>query len=112
MNTINWNASKRDYELASEIAKRALICAVEVEGPLSQQRSAEFQRTTLMDIIAVHANGCPLKLSELLTAPRFDFTHDVFGIRRHLNRETGQLQDCFLPRYANLSAVPQTSQSA
>lgn len=53
-----------------------------------------------MDITACHANGCPLKLSALATADNFDFAHDVFGIRRHINRETGQLEDCFVPRYA------------
>lgn len=98
--TMNWNASKRDYENASAIAKRALALAQEVEGTMSLQRASEFQRTTMMDIIATHANGCPLRLEELLTAERFDFSHDVFGIRRHIDRQTGKLQDCFLPRYA------------
>lgn len=53
-----------------------------------------------MDITACHANGTPLKLEALLNANDFDFAHDVFGIHRHINRETGELQDCFLPRYA------------
>jgi hypothetical protein len=55
-----------------------------------------------MDIAACNANGCKLKLEEFLAAPGFDFIHDVIGIQRHINRETGQLGDCFLPRYANL----------
>lgn len=58
--------------------------------------------TIAMDVTATHANGCPLKLGELETAPDFDFGHDLCGIRRHLNRETGELMDCFLPRYADL----------
>lgn len=53
-----------------------------------------------MDICACHANGCSLKLDKLLGADDFNFTHDVFGIRRHLNRQTGVLEDCFLPRFA------------
>ena len=40
------------------------------------------------------------ELEELLHADGFDFTHDVWGIRRHINRKTGQLEDCFTPRYA------------
>jgi hypothetical protein len=28
-----------------------------------------------------------------------NFTHDVFGIRKYLNRETGELTMCFVPRY-------------
>ena len=97
---MNWNACKHDYELASQIAKRALALAEEVEGPMNLRKASDFQRTTMMDIVAVHVNGCPLQLEELLRAPRFDFAHDVFGIRRHINRQTGQLQDCFLPCYA------------
>jgi hypothetical protein len=53
-----------------------------------------------MDITACHLNGCPLRLGELLGADDANFAHDVFGIRRHLNRETGKLEDCFCPRYA------------
>jgi hypothetical protein len=53
-----------------------------------------------MDICATHLNGCPLKLEELLAADDMNFAHDVFGIRRHIDRTTGELQDCFVPRYA------------
>ena len=53
-----------------------------------------------MDITACHCNGMPLKLEELLHADEFNFAHDVFGIRHHLNRETGKLENCFCPRYA------------
>lgn len=57
-----------------------------------------------MDIIACHANGCPLKLEALLEADDFNFAHDVFGINRHIDRTTGTLQDCFLPRFHNANA--------
>ncbi len=57
--------------------------------------------TAAMDLTAVHANGCPLRLSELATAEGFDFSHDIYGIRAHLNRETGTLEDCFVPRFAD-----------
>jgi len=53
-----------------------------------------------MDIEAAHCNGNPLKLDKLLAADDFNFAHDVFGIRRHLNRETGALNDCFSPRFS------------
>ena len=54
--------------------------------------------TANMDITACHANGNPLGLQRLLLADDFTFAHDVFGIRGHINRETGQLEDCFVPR--------------
>lgn len=53
-----------------------------------------------MDITAAHCNGCELKLHELLQADDFNFSHDVFGIQRHINRTTGKLEDHFLPRFA------------
>lgn len=51
-----------------------------------------------MDVTACHANGCPLDLEKLLNFPNFDFMHDIVGIRDHLNRQTGKLERCFLPR--------------
>lgn len=56
------------------------------------------RRTLMMDLSACNANGCPMDFERLLAAPDFDFTHDICGIARHMNRETGQLGDCFLPR--------------
>lgn len=56
--------------------------------------------TLTMDLEATHSNGCPMDFVKLLSAPSFDFFHDVAGIRRHIDRETGKLLDCFLPRCA------------
>lgn len=53
-----------------------------------------------MDITACHCNGMPLKLEALLSADEFNFAHDVFGIRRHIDRETGKIGGCFVPRFA------------
>jgi hypothetical protein len=55
---------------------------------------------TEMDITATHCNGCPLDLEKFLAAPDGDFGHDVFGIRHHINRRTGELENMFLPRCA------------
>ena len=90
---INWNCTKHEYEIIHEIASRARVIA------LKQGHDIPL-RDWLMDIEACHCNGCRLKLSELAQANPFDFTHDVFGIRQHINRSNGQLEDCFLPRYA------------
>jgi hypothetical protein len=53
-----------------------------------------------MDISATHANGSPLRLAELAEADDLNFVHDLCGIRKHLNRETGHLEDGFVPRFA------------
>lgn len=69
---------------------------------------------TRMDLEAVHAT-CPLDLHRLAEAPAGDFAHDVLGIARHLDRATGNLGGCFLPRCARpvaaepLDPQPETS---
>ena len=54
----------------------------------------------IMDLTVCHANGCALALPQLLASEESDFAHDVFGIGRHIDRKTGQLGQCFMPRYA------------
>lgn len=88
---------RSDIEVINLIADRAAKLAVEHEVCYDER---EAKRTFLMDLMAVHEHGCPLKLTELLNAENFDFAHDVFGINHHLNRKSYQLEDCFLPRYA------------
>lgn len=58
-----------------------------------------------MDISAVHVNGCPLRLKDLLKADDFNFWHDIFGIQKHINRATGQLNNCFIPRFATIREI-------
>jgi hypothetical protein len=52
-----------------------------------------------MDLAAVHAS-IGLDMERLLAAPDVDFFHDICGIMRHIDRSTGDLRDCFLPRCA------------
>lgn len=96
---IKWDATRAEFELMSKIAVRA----VSIPGIIW------LKLDCTMDINACHSNGCPLRLQELLDADDENFEHDVLGIRRHLNRETGQLMDCFVPRYAaHYAAEPET----
>jgi hypothetical protein len=53
-----------------------------------------------MDLVATHCNGNPLRLNDLLAADDFNLLHDVSKIARHLNRETGKLEDHFRPRFS------------
>ena len=64
-----------------------------------------------MDLTATHLNGCPLNLSGLLGADLGSFGHDVSGIARHIDRETGELTGCFLPRYAQGDIVEVAAQA-
>jgi hypothetical protein len=98
MKQISFSASKQDYATIKEIATRAALMARE-HGVDYDFLSAQ------MDITATHCSGNPLRLSELLAADRLNFSHDVFGIRRHLDRSTGELTDCFVPRFSQPSAA-------
>lgn len=82
---------KADMMVIRDIAKRAVQLA-EDSGTSIKSMDTE------MDIACVH-ESMPLKLADLLAADNFNFSHDVFGIRSHLNRQTRELEDCFLPRF-------------
>ena len=90
---ISFTVTDAERGLARRIADRAVTMASQHNG--IERKRIDYE----MDIIACHANGCPLRLADLLIADDFNFSHDVFGIMRHLDRDTGQLKDCFVPRF-------------
>lgn len=52
-------------------------------------------------LLKCHTNGCPLDLARMAQHENeFDIAHDVFGIARHMDRQTGELNNHFLPRFA------------
>ena len=53
-----------------------------------------------MDLACVHATY-PLRLQEMSEASDTDLMHDMGGIYRCLNRETGKLEHCFIPRFTH-----------
>jgi hypothetical protein len=58
-----------------------------------------------MDLTACHCVSCPLDLEGLLTAKPSDLIHDVAGIMANINREIGELENSFVPRYAKSNHV-------
>ena len=84
---IKWdNLQREDVEAIGRICKRVYKTFPDID-----------YLTLNMDITAVHVET-PLNLSKFESFRRLDFFHDVFGITRHLNRATGKLNDCFVPR--------------
>lgn len=77
-----------DMDIIAAIAKRA------VKGD-----KRYVQIDTMMDISCVH-DAEPLELSNLLKARDTDFWHDIHGISKNLNRESGELENCFSPRFS------------
>jgi hypothetical protein len=93
MAVLKWDTTKDEKALIEVIVDRAI------------EAGGGARNDWAMDITACHNNGCPLDLEKLAEAPEFDFRHDVFGIRRHLDRSTGKLGDCFIPRCAARGAA-------
>lgn len=89
--TVTFKISRSESEIIHQIGRRA-----------NAALDTDFM-TTVMDVTAAHANGCPLRLHDLLAADEFNFAHDIYGINRHINRDTGKFEDCFRPRFARPS---------
>lgn len=90
---VSFDVNKEEMDVILKIAKRATFAADKIGLVYKLQDAA-------MDITACHANGSPLQLNNLLNADDFNFSHDVFGIRRHLDRQTGKLGGFFSPRFS------------
>ena len=81
---------------AAKIADRAGSAIVKASGG---------RMTFMMDMLAADGvNGnAPIDFDALLAADDFNFTHDVCGIARHMDRSTGKLGNHFSPRFSRQS---------
>jgi len=91
---VEFSATKDDRLKIGKAADRALSLFPDAD-----------HQTFLMDLTAAHANGNPLDLDKLLGFDDFNFTHDICGINRHIDRATGKLMDRFSPRCSMPSKV-------
>jgi len=82
---------REETKIMFKIVDRAML---EVFSSIGEKRI-----NVLMDLDNTH-DIIPLDLPRLLTAPTPDFVHDMAGIYRHFNRQTMEMDGCFLPRYA------------
>lgn len=83
---MNWDMSEEDRAICLKIAKRC------VKG--------DSNIMVMMDLSAVHCNGNPIRLQDLLDANDFDFFHDMVGINENVCHDTGKLKNHFLPRFS------------
>jgi hypothetical protein len=84
---------REEFDLIDEIVTRALDIANDADVKIKKI-------DLILSISACHLVACPLDLYRLFVSDVENFTHDVFGIHRHLNRESLQMNDCFSPRFA------------
>jgi len=85
------NTTFEDFKLIAAIVKRATseidsLAHVDTFG-------------LIMDVDFTHARY-PLQLRELLNADAGNFGHDITGIYANFNRQTYELDNCFVPRYS------------
>lgn len=91
--SLSFDCGKDEKAIIFKIAKRA--------AAVCKKNNIKFDLlSSEMDLMACHANGCPLELERMLEADDVNLMHDVLGIRRHISRKTGKLKHCFLPRFA------------
>lgn len=91
---INFNCSPQDGALIGQIVKRGIDMGVEYGVKLDHL-------TMAMDITTCHCNGTPLKLLQFLMSDPSDFSHDLLGITRFIDRKTGKMREGFSPRFAD-----------
>lgn len=83
---ITFETTDQERDLIHKIAQRAV-----------DQYGGDLMNAE-MDVVATHLNGCPLDLQKFLDFDDASFGHDIHGIGRFLNRDTGKLGGCFDPR--------------
>lgn len=100
---VSFSVTPEERAVIGEIVKRA-----QAEGLCRGKQAPNHWYEPLsmeMDLCACHANGTRLDFDRLLGANGFNFTHDIAGIARHMNRTTGQLDDHFSPRFCERKAA-------
>lgn len=96
--TVSFDATPAEQKAAHRVAIRA-------RGLYVQHGHDRALLEIEMDLLATHANGCHLDFERMESADDFNLMHDVGGIYRHIDRETGRLTGCFLPRFHKHEAV-------
>lgn len=93
---VKFKSTKAETKLINQIVDRGVTLAKEY----GRDDVTSDPQSSRMDITACHANGNPLRLEEFLASDDFNFSHDFFGINRHLDRSTGKMLNFFSPRFS------------
>lgn len=87
-------------KLANLTAEEDVLIQKIIERAMSMDKYGVIDYMgSYMVISAVH-HHTPLDLQQFLDGPDYDFARDFWGIRKHFNFKTGELEDFFLPRFA------------
>ena len=88
--------NRQDFERIARIAERGV--------ELFEKHGVATTRLDVMMDLEFCNDDTPLDFQKLQAFGDGDFNHDMSGIRRHFNRSTRKLEDCFLPRCAKPEA--------
>jgi hypothetical protein len=92
---INWDKlTNGDLVTIRDIVKRA-------QRQLGEIIKGDVILDLQMDLSALairNSKTSEVFLNKLLMSNDFNFIHDIVGIRRHMNRDNGELTKAFLPR--------------
>ncbi|WP_368370240.1 DUF6874 family protein [Acetobacter persici] len=100
--SVKFDATPAEMRIIKRISRRA---AVLLRHRGTAQNYGVIRRSVIMHLNAVHSNGCRIDFERLVKADDFNLLHDVVGIARHIDPETGRLTQCFLPRFAQRRCV-------
>jgi len=92
---MKFTESEAEVRIIGSIAKKVYLALF-----MSDPRNTRDTISIMMDLDACHANGCPLDLQRMLEAGDDQVVTDVLGIVTNLDRDTGRLQNCYVPRFA------------
>lgn len=81
--------NEKEFKLIGQIAERADELGILM-----------FDRSSLIMDLKVANEEFNLRLDEFLKADNFNFSHDVVGIQRHIDRKNKKMTDTFLPRFS------------
>ena len=87
--------------IINRLEKRELILIIfEIAKRADDMNILAVDRLTLkMDLENVNKK-IKMNFQELLKADDMDFIHDIYNIQLFMDRETGELKNDFLPRFA------------
>lgn len=86
---LNFDAPKEEMDLIIKIVARIM----NKWGP------SVVPKLLAMELTACHLNGTRLNLQALSDTDDQRLQADVFGIRRHIDRDTGKLKEGFVPMF-------------
>lgn len=86
---IKFDGTQKQQKFAADILRKKNLNEIKSKNDIQEH---------VMDLIATHNHCQKLDFKKLLESSEFDFLHDIFGIRKNLDRIEIVLKNNFLPR--------------